>query len=57
MRIRNLLIKTHHDTSFRLSRPFFGKWDWFVLYANVGADFPTKLTSPEFRLVFVQTMN
>ena len=36
--IHVLLIKTHHDTSFRLSRPFFGKWDWFVLCAYVGAD-------------------
>ena len=29
--IHGLLIKTNHDTSFKLSRPFFGMWDWFVL--------------------------
>lgn len=57
MGIRVLLIKTHHDISFRLSRPFFVKWDWSVLYSNASADFRKKLISPEFRLVFVKTMN
>ena len=31
MGIPVLLIKTHHDICIRLSRPFFGEWDWSVL--------------------------
>ena len=46
------------DTSFRPSRPFFGKWNWFVLMVlMVNAIEGTKFTSPELCEPFTHTMN
>ena len=37
-----LFFKTNFDTSFRLLRPFYGKWNWFVQMVNAipGGKFP-----------------
>ena len=46
------------DPSFRPSRPFFGKWNWFVLMVlMVNAIEGTKFTSPELCEPFTHTMN